>query len=115
MIINSYMEDEPEYPVGSPNTGMFDLLKTSGKEKVLEIGCGPGRHAFALADKVEEIFAIDIQDYMIAHANKNYKKDNITCLKADFLELEFPENHYDIIVAQNVFYHIKDKEACLKK
>jgi len=115
MVIHTYVEEDPEHPVGSPDTGVFDVLSTTGNERVLEIGCGPGRHAYALSKCVKFILAVDIQGYMICHATKHYSRDNIEFSNVDFFDLELRDCEFDIIVAQNVFYHIEKKDECLRR
>lgn len=90
-----------------------DLQKT---DKVLEIGTGTGLVAFAIANHVGEIVAIDSAPEMISVAkNKSAAKgiSNITFQMGDATGTGFPANHFDVVIASNVFQLLEHPEKAL--
>ena len=59
-----------------------NLVEISNKS-VLELGCGNGRITFAIADKVRELIAIDIDSKAIEEAQNRNEYDNVVFLVAD--------------------------------
>lgn len=62
-------------------SNIVDLLKDKnmlGKDmKVLDIGCGPGKHTLPMARVVKSITALDISENMLDYLKDNMKKTNI--------------------------------------
>ena len=70
------------------------------KELILDIGCGTGREAFALAAEGFRIVDIDVSEVEIAIAKaevKGYHK-GVTFEICSGLNLKYPENHFDQII-----------------
>jgi cyclopropane fatty-acyl-phospholipid synthase-like methyltransferase len=70
---------------------------------VLEIGCGPGTDAVALAEG-RRYTGIDLSGVQLAHA-RTLVPDG-TFVQADVLEIELPHECFDAVVALYVFNHI---------
>lgn len=115
MVIHSYLENDPEYHRQSPEIGLLDIIETKETYKVLDIGCGCGKQSYALSSKVASVIGIDLQQFMIDHAKTKFSNENVTYLCEDFMTSELIEDSFDIIICQNVMFHIKDKESFLKK
>lgn len=67
---------------------------------ILNIGCGPGREAFALYDLDYKITGIDISEEEIKIAEKEAKKakkDILFCI-TNGLDLNFPDESFDYII-----------------
>ena len=77
----------------------------------LEIGCGEG---FVLIDALArgwKVQGVDIQDLRIDRA----KNDNISFIKGDLLEINFPENSYDSIYIDSALEHVPSPMLYLKE
>jgi SAM-dependent methyltransferase len=48
---------------------LVDALSLTPGERVLDVGCGPGRHAFALAERGIEVVGVDISHTFVDLAN----------------------------------------------
>lgn len=72
----------------------------SRKGKVLVIGCGCGREAFALRDKGFEATGIDIQPHMIDRARKiaEARKTSVPFLVMDAGRLDFTDASFDYVL-----------------
>lgn len=71
---------------------------------VLDIGTGPGFFTIILAKAGYRTTGIDSSVGMIEQAKSNAEKENITVdLRVmDSHKLEFPDNHFDLILSRNV-------------
>jgi len=85
-------------------------LDLNGSEKVLDIGGGTGLTAKHIANKVKEFVLIDKSDKMI----KQNKLD-IRTITGDFLEYNFENELFDIIILSDVVHHIKEQKKLFKK
>ncbi len=93
---------------------VVDHLKhfTSG-QRILDAGCGNGRHAIACLEKGHEVVCSDISEGQLEMARKNCEKyissGNIEFVKADLLELPFDDNSFDGVMAIAVIHHLKTR------
>lgn len=108
---------------GDDELRKLDLLfmeagSLSGK-RVLEPGCGTGRLTEILSNKVENngrVVATDISPVMVEAAKKRLKGFENTELFVSEIELfDNREEQFDLILCHQVFPHIENKSACLKK
>jgi SAM-dependent methyltransferase len=74
---------------------------------VLDLGCGPGRHAIAFAGAGFTVTASDASEEAIAHL-AGWARDlslHIRTLVGDVTSESLPEESFDIVLAYNVIYH----------
>jgi SAM-dependent methyltransferase len=69
----------------------------AGKD-VLDVGCGPGRHARTLLDRGARVTGIDISEEMVCAARERCRGRG-RFLRADFERAEFPRASFDLINA----------------
>lgn len=84
--------------------------------KVLEIGTGTGLIAFAIAEQVQEITAIDYSSEMINVAKEKQmlsSSKNIVFQVCDANKIDIPDKSFDIIIASNVFHLIPNADEVL--
>lgn len=79
-------EDWPEYEKKA-------LEHAEGR--ILDLGCGPGRHALWLQEKGFEIVAVDISPLALEVAQRRGVSD---CRMYDANDLDFPESSFDTIL-----------------
>jgi cyclopropane fatty-acyl-phospholipid synthase-like methyltransferase len=83
---------------------MADVLRRIPERcDVLEIGCGPGTDAVALAEG-RRYTGIDLSDVQLRHARALVPDG--TLLHADVFDVHLPEGGFDAVVACYVFNHI---------
>ncbi|MHB8579939.1 MAG: class I SAM-dependent methyltransferase [Ignavibacteriaceae bacterium] len=67
--------------------------------RILDMGCGAGRHSLVFAEKGFEVTAVDLSEYLINFAKNNAAKAN---LKIKFLNCDFrkykPTENFDLAV-----------------
>ncbi|SHG31416.1 Methyltransferase domain-containing protein [Jatrophihabitans endophyticus] len=77
----------------------------AGAERVLDVGCGAGRLAGALAARVRHVDALDRDPTMIDAARRRVP-DNVDCRLADVTTVPLPAGHYDAIVSMTALHHL---------
>jgi SAM-dependent methyltransferase len=77
--------------------------KELGKKTALDLGCGRGRHSLLLADMGLNVTAVDISPEGIEQLQQEAKQrklaGRIKTLVCDMLELPFPANSFDAVIA----------------
>ena len=77
--------------------------------KVLDLGCGTGRHTIWLAQAGAEVTGIDFSDAMLDKAREKTKGYSIKLIKHDLHErLPFGSSQFDMVVSGLVLEHIGD-------
>jgi len=85
-----------------------NIDKKPGKIKILDLGCGSGRHTVELARLGYEVYSIDLSRAGLELTNKQLKKKRLKAeLKhADvFIGLPYEDNFFDAILAVGILYH----------
>ena len=101
------------------NWDMYEILKnnSNNESRVLDLGTGGGEKVLKYFPEVKEIIATDFSDEMIKTANKNLKnsdKKNITFRQMDNLNMNTPDNYFDIVVARHTCTDAKQTYKTLK-
>ena len=77
--------------------------------KVLDMGCGTGRHTLWLAQAGAKVTGIDFSEAMLDKAREKTKEYSIKLIKHDLHErLPFSSGQFDIVVSGLVLEHIAD-------
>lgn len=105
---------------------IVNIFKEKGFKKILDLGCGSGRHAVYLAKHGFEVYGIDISPKGIEITKIWLKKEK---LKADlkvgdiYKKLPYPNNFFDALISTQTLHHnrinkirklIKEIERILK-
>src|SRR5437764_13266106 len=79
--------------------------------RILEAGCGTGRHAFHLARSgAREIVAMDFSQAIEVAARNNRDHANTHFVQADIYHPPFPPDSFDFIYSLGVLHHLRDPE-----
>ncbi|NHJ48475.1 MAG: class I SAM-dependent methyltransferase [Asgard group archaeon] len=95
-----------------PWTEVIDFVNSLPKEfnRVLDLGCGNGRHSRVVLEKSFETFASDISYKILSVAKNTHLKENYSSLSglinADALDLPFRLNTFDCIIVIAVIHHL---------
>ncbi|MBZ9569409.1 class I SAM-dependent methyltransferase [Patescibacteria group bacterium] len=86
------------------------LFKKKGVKKVLDLGCGSGRHIVYLAKHGFEVYGIDIAPKGIRITQSWLKKEKLSSnLKVNniYKKLPYPNNFFDALISTQALHHNK--------
>ena len=100
---------------------MIALANPKPGERALDLCCGTGDVAFALADAGCHVTAADFSEPMLQVARQRSSNTNrssgresaLTFLRADALHLPFPSNHFDLLTIAYGLRNLSDFRAGL--
>jgi len=82
-------------------------------KRVLDAGCGIGRHAYYAASCGAEVWAVDISD-AVEVAAKNNRATGVRVIQADLNHLPFREESFDLVYSMGVLHHLPDPERAFQ-
>jgi len=86
--------------------------------RVLDIGCGPGRYAVALADRGADVVGVDISRTMLSlargHARERGVADACRFVQVDFAAYE-PDGPFDVVLMLGVLEYLADPRPPLAR
>jgi SAM-dependent methyltransferase len=101
----------------------FDRLGLRAGERVLDMGCGAGRHAFEMYLRGADVLALDqdadelatVSEWFAAMRDEGSVPDGAEAdvKQGDALNLPFPDGEFDRVVAAEVLEHIPDDDAAI--
>lgn len=92
----------------------FFTSRLSGRETVLDIGCGNGSLTHDMASAGANVVGIDLNRDNIRAAQQSFPHPNITYIHGDALR-DFPDKKFDTVVMSNVLEHIEHRVDFLVK
>lgn len=106
-------------------TVRFDRLKIAKGDRLLDIGCGFGRHAYGAARQGASVIACDLAPEELKQVRSTYyamKQNNeidkgveVASVVGDVTDLPFSDASFNQIVASEVLEHIVDDEKALSE
>lgn len=98
---------------------IYDILRenTNPQSKILDLGTGGGEKVLTKFPNVSEILATDFSEEMIKTANHNLSKSNkrnITFRQMDNLNMDTPNDYFDVVVARHTCTNAKQIYKTLK-
>jgi len=80
-------------------------IKLPANSRVLDVGCGTGRHATAFSGS---FYGGDLNPHYIRHAKQQYAGD---FLVMDATGLAFAENYFDLVFCVGLCHHLSDDDV----
>ncbi len=88
------------------------LFKKKGVKRVLDLGCGSGRHTVYLAKQGFEVYGFDIAPKGIKLAKDWLKKNNLKAnlkIGSIYKKLPYKNNFFDAVISVQTIHHAKIK------
>jgi ubiquinone/menaquinone biosynthesis C-methylase UbiE len=102
-----WAETSPPLPVVVDFT---NDLKREGAKRVLDLGCGAGRHSILLGKEGFQVVALDLSETALKTLEDRLKTasiDSVTLVKNEMWELPFIDDYFDGVICTNVLHHGK--------
>lgn len=85
-------------------------------DEVLECACGTGLLSGVIAKNCKRLIATDFSPKMLKKAKKKYAKtENVEFRLGNILQLEFPDERFDVVVAANVIHLLDEPYKALRE
>ncbi|MBO0810898.1 MAG: class I SAM-dependent methyltransferase [Microlunatus sp.] len=95
-------------------TSLLRQVRPTGAGAALDLGCGPGQLAFALADSFAEVWAADQEADMIAMVGSKITSSGVRNLRpvvAAAEQLDAPAAHFELVVIGNAFHRMPRQQV----
>jgi ubiquinone/menaquinone biosynthesis C-methylase UbiE len=90
------------------------LAPLRGDERVLDVGCGTGALAYAIAPLVGEVVGVDSSEEYLAAARED-APDNCTFVHGDGEALPFDYGDFDLVGCLRVLHHVARPELVVSE
>jgi ubiquinone/menaquinone biosynthesis C-methylase UbiE len=89
-----------------------EVLPTNGDERVLDVGAGTGAFSFAIASRVAQVVAVELDEELAAHAREN-APENVEVVVGDGEHLSFDEFSFDLSATLRMLHHTRRPELVI--
>lgn len=97
---------------------LLDAVEARPTDRALDVCCGPGLVACALAPSVEHVTGVDITPLMIEQAGRLQSRlglNNMDWRVADVSALPFADESFSIVLSRYAFHHLLDPARVLRE
>ena len=104
-------------PISRVRGRVVNFTNARSGSKILDVGTGTGKQAFAFAKKGHEVVGIDLSEAMLKVAGKKNKCENVKFEVADAANLPFENNSFDVSCASFALHDMLSiiREEALKE
>lgn len=96
---------------------LFEKYKFSNGYRILELGCGNGRQWHNRIQQLPidcTLVLSDFLDGMVENVwGKYLSHKNMLAQKIDIQNIPFPDNCFDVVIANHMLYHVPDLSKAL--
>jgi SAM-dependent methyltransferase len=101
----------------------FDRLGVRAGDRVIDVGCGAGRHAFELYRRGAHVVAFDRNESDLRGVDEMFTAmraegqvpggGSARTVHGDALEMPFPDGHFDHVVASEILEHVAEDHRAI--
>lgn len=103
----------------------FDLLRVAAGHRVLDLGCGAGRHTYEALQRGAHVVCVDLDADLLAEVAEMcaamIESDEVpegasaTFVQADATQLCFPDDAFDRVIVSEVLEHVPDDSSAMSE
>ena len=110
-----WQEHGAAWELREPEPEVFDFLrqlKSEGARRVLDIGCGLGRHLLLFAAEGFDAHGVDVSPTAVETCRRRLREAGLSATVAEgpMMVLQLPRGSFDAALAWNVLYHARAAE-----
>ncbi len=97
---------------------LFDQISFPPRARVLELGCGAGNFWLDNRARIPEGLEITLSDFsegMLDQTRRNLGEDRFQYKVIDAQSIPFEDDHFDIVIAFHMLYHVPDTKRALSE
>ncbi len=94
---------------------LVTLAEPAEGQRALDLCCGTGDIAFALARRGTEVTGLDFSQPMLDQATARDREKTVTFLQGDALETKQPDNHFDLVTIAYGLRNLTSVKAGLRE
>ena len=115
--VNRILESEADPAFARRAKIIFENLELSGKEKVLEVGCGRGFYLKTLKNVWPNltVTGIDLNQEYLDMAKRFLEGMEVELIKANATKLPFKDNSFDRAIGTEILEHIPDDQGAISE
>jgi ubiquinone/menaquinone biosynthesis C-methylase UbiE len=122
--------DEPQFFAGYSQMDRFTQAWGGGMEhadflallgevqgaRVLDLGCGAGQLAFALAEAgASEVLGVDSSEQMLAVGRERWTHPRVTLERQAMEEVDFEPQRFDVVVSSLALHYVRDYASLTRR
>jgi ubiquinone/menaquinone biosynthesis C-methylase UbiE len=108
----------PVHAGGPSLDAMIEAARLTGRERVLDVGCGPGHTALAFAPRSAEVVALDLSAEMLEAGRALAAERGVGNLRfeqGDVENLAFEPGSFDVVTSRVSAHHYPDPDRALRE
>ncbi len=83
--------------------------------RAVDLGCGAGRHSLLLADRSEQVLAVDVAGRMLDIARTERARPNVDYRRLSVSDVTREDGPFDVVLSVHTLHHIGDPATVLPR